>query len=169
RADMNQRFEAMDQRFEALLAEMDRRFELTERHFESIERRLDIVDAGLGTLGYRSGIALERTLLNVFRRALELRGIEVEKVEKIGLRDERGEFYSPGAKVEYDLYVHDGDHLLFEIKYHVTEEDLENFLLKAKFFEQKRGVRSQKIVIALEIDEYVKRLCTDRGIEVITR
>ncbi|MFQ6126959.1 MAG: DUF3782 domain-containing protein [Candidatus Heimdallarchaeota archaeon] len=187
RVDMNRRFEATDKRFEAtdkrleelrvdmnrrfeeLLGQMNRRFEAWERYFESIERRLDIIDAGLGALGHRSGIALERTILNVFRRALELRGIDVDKVEKMGIRDDRGDLYHPGAKIEYDLYVHDEEHILFEIKYRITEQDLENFLVKTKFFEQKKGIRPQKVVITLEIEEYVKRLCADRGIEVITR
>jgi len=157
----DKRFEASDKRFEELLAQMDRRFE------EAKQERL-VIQAGLGALGWRSGIALERTILNVFRRVLELRGIDVDKVEKVGIRDELGEFYSPGAKVEYDLYVHNGEHILFEIKYHVKAADIENFLRKAKFFEQKKKVRTKKTVIALEIDEQVKQLCGDRGVEVIT-
>ena len=182
RADTNKRFEASDKRFEELLTRMDRSFAAAEKHREALKREhlelerghLELerehmkLKAAIGSLERRSGIALERTILSLFRQALKHRGIDVEKVEKIGIRDEHGELFRAGAKVEYDLYIHNGGHILFEIKYHVTEQEIDVFIAKAKFFEQQKGISPKKVVLTLEIDEHVKRICEDHEIEVIT-
>jgi hypothetical protein len=89
-------------------------------------------------------------------------------VEKKGVYDELGECYHPGAKVQVDMYAHDGEHVLFEIKYTADEEDVEVFFRKTQFIEKKLGIKAQKTLIAIDIDEQTLKLCEKLGISVIT-
>ena len=109
------------------------------RRFEDASRERLELKAGIGTLGWRSGIALERTILKIFRRALELQGIDVNHVEKVGIRDEQGDLFRPGTKVEFDLYIHNDEHFLFEIKYHVTKQDIDLFIAKNGLLRSEEG------------------------------
>jgi len=105
---IDKRFEEMDRRFEAMQRTMQERFEEMDRRFEEVYRRFDYVDqriwrveAGVGALGARSGLRLERTILRIFREVLKARGVDVSAVEKLVLRDDEGIVFGKGI---YDGY-----------------------------------------------------------------
>ncbi|MHA1603225.1 MAG: DUF3782 domain-containing protein, partial [Candidatus Freyarchaeota archaeon] len=100
---VDRRFEEMDRRFEAMQRTMQERFEAIDRRFEEVYRRFDYVDqriwrveAGVGALGARSGLRLERTILRIFREVLKARGVDVSAVEKLVLRDDEGIVFGKG-------------------------------------------------------------------------
>ncbi len=103
------------------------------------------------------------------KEGLEARNIDIKKVEKVAIRDLEGELYPQGAKVHYKIYANNKKQILLEIKDCVYEEDVNDFLAKARFFEKKKNVKTQKIIIALNIDDKAKQLCEKLGIETITQ
>ena len=140
RQDMNRRFEAVDRRFEAV----DRRFEAVDRRFEAVieelrnhSRQLRDVNIHLSALGGRVGYGLEDMVKAVVE---EIAGHTFPVAERLLLRDETGEVFGvAGAEVEFDLYVHNGEAYLVEVKSHLKPSDVLSFHQKVQFARQKLG------------------------------
>ncbi|MHA1448984.1 MAG: DUF3782 domain-containing protein [Candidatus Hodarchaeales archaeon] len=175
-ASMNKRFEAVDKRFEAvdkrfeeLIASMNKRFEAVDKRFVFVINELKEVKVALGSLGGRSGINLEKTILEILREVLVKRNIDVSRIESRKIKDWDGEIFQRGTPVQLDVLGEDGDRVFIEIKFHVTTEDVMLFDKKSEFLAKKIGEPSQRLMIALEIDDNAKDLAEDYGMVVITK
>ncbi|MEX2722117.1 MAG: hypothetical protein Q6362_012005 [Candidatus Wukongarchaeota archaeon] len=104
----------------------------------------------------------------IFNEALQAKNIDIKKVETVIIKDREGELYHPGCEVHYEVYAQSGKHVLFEIKNYVYEEDVNDFFSKSLFYEKKKKVKTQKVMVTWHIDEKTKQLCKKLGIEVIT-
>ena len=70
---------------------------------------------------------------------MELRGIDVSKVEKRTFRDVEGKIWHPGAKVEFNMYLHDREHILVEVRFKPDSDDLRVIESKVKFMKEVQG------------------------------
>ncbi len=165
RADMNQRFEAMDRRFEAV----DRRFEAiletlrehTQQLREQAQQLRDLT-IHLSSLGGRVGYGLESLVKSVVE---EFAGPTFPSAERLVLWDEAGEVFGiPKAEVEFDLYVHNGKDYLVEVKSHLKVTDVQSFYRKVKFAEGKMGRSFIPLLIALSMDPKAEPQMQELGI-----
>ncbi len=164
----SQRFEAVDRRFEELIDSMNRKFEAVDKRFEILITEIRILKVAVGTLGDREGKAFEKTIKEILKESIQKKFIDIEKIEKLRVRDEEGEIVLPNQRVELDIFASNGRKILMEVKFHMTVEKLVNFYKKAQFIEKKKGFKADKLIIAIEIDENALDLAEDLGIDVIT-
>jgi hypothetical protein len=177
RQDMNRRFEAVDRRFEAV----DRRFEAVDRRFEAVDRRFEAVieelrdhsrqlrdiNIHLSALGGRVGYGLENMVKAVVE---EFAGHTFPAAERLLLRDETGEVFGvAGAEVEFDLYVHNGEAYLVEVKSHLKPSDVLSFHQKVQFARKKLGREVIPLILALSMDAKAEESMRSLGIRYRVR
>jgi hypothetical protein len=170
RQDMNSRFEAVDRRFEAV----DRRFEAVDRRFEAVieelrdhSRQLRDVNIHLSALGGPVGYGLENMVKAVVE---EFAGHTFPAAERLLLRDETGEVFGvAGAEVEFDLYVHNGEAYLVEVKSHLKPSDVLSFYQKVQFARKKLGREVIPLILALSMDAKAEESMRSLGIRYRVR
>ena len=87
--ELNKRWEENSRRWE----EARKRFEAIEAELARLSKAVAEIGVVLGSIGRRWGRDLERAVLEVYRHALEERGIEPGKVEKFVYVDSEGKYY----------------------------------------------------------------------------
>jgi hypothetical protein len=111
---------------------------------------------------------LERTVLELYRHALEERGVEPGKVERFVYTDVDGRFYRRGARVEVDVYIHDERMYLVEVKSHAELDHVEWFYDKAQIVEKILERRAEKLIlVAVNIDKEALERARELGIDVV--
>ena len=151
-----------------LLEEHSKLLERHERRLEELTRAVGEVKVAIGSLGRRWGGDLERTVLELYRHALEERGVEPGKVEKFIYTDIEGRFYRRGARIEVDVYIHDGKMYLVEVKSHAELDDVEWFYEKAGIVERILGRKAEKlIIVAVNIDKEALQRAQELGIDAV--
>jgi hypothetical protein len=181
RRDMNARFEAADRRFEAMQHDMNTRFEAVDRRFEAVDRRFEAIieelrshgrqlrelNIHLSALGGRVGHGLEDMVKAVVE---EFAGHTFPFAEHLVLRDETGEVFGvAGAEVEFDLYAHNGEAYLVEIKSHLKTSDVLSFHQKAEFARKKLGREIIPLLLALSMDTSAETVLRTLGIRYRVR
>jgi hypothetical protein len=163
RQDMNRRFEAVDRRFEAV----DRRFETVIEELRDHSRQLRDVNIHLSALGGRVGYGLENMVKAVVE---ECAGHTFPVAERLLLRDETGEVFGvTGAEVEFDLYVHNGEAYLVEVKSHLKPSDVLSFHQKVQFARKKLGREVIPLILALSMDAKAEESMRSLGIRYRVR
>ena len=138
------------------------------KRLEELTKAVGELKVAVGSLERRWGRDLERTVLELYRHALEKRGIEAGKVEKFVYTDVDGRFYRRGARIEVDVYIHDEKMYLIEVKPHAELEDVEWFYGKAEIVEKILGRKAEKLVIvAVNVDREALERAKELGIEVV--
>ncbi|HLI46977.1 MAG TPA: DUF3782 domain-containing protein [Geobacterales bacterium] len=122
----------------------------------------------MGSIGERWGIDLERTILKIYEDILEKEGIKAEKIEKFTYKDKEGKYVPKGVKIEIDIYVHNKDIYFIEVTAHCREEDIYNFIQKAKIVEKIINRKASRLIfIAVNIDIEALEKAKEFGIETI--
>jgi len=170
---MNKRFEAMDQRFETLTKDMNQRFEKIDQKFEVISenmvRGFDKMHVIITSFGARAGVRLEKTIVNLAKKSLEFRNINVSKIEYNKQIIDDGSYMEKGFKTHVDMYAHNSEVIFFDIKYQYSRRDMFDFIKRINIAEKYLKVKSSKrIIIALEISDEVIQESERRGLNVIT-
>jgi Uncharacterized conserved protein containing a coiled-coil domain, COG5493 len=156
------------QQHSKLLEEHSKLLERYEKRLEELARAVGEVKVAVGSLGRRWGRDLERTVLELYRHALEERGVEPGRVEKFVYTDVDGKFYRWGARIEVDVYIHDGGMYLVEVKSHAELDDVEWFYEKAGIVEKILGRKAAKlIIVAVNIDKEALQRAQELGIEAV--
>ncbi len=156
------------QQHSKLLEEHSKLLERHEKRLEELARAVGELKVAVGSLGRRWGRDLERTVLELYRHALEERGVEPGRVEKFVYTDVDGRFYRRGARIEVDVYIHDGAMYLVEVKSHAELDDVEWFYEKAGIVEKILGRKAAKlIIVAVDIDKEALQRAQELGIDVI--
>ena len=144
---------------------------LLEEHskrLEELTRAVGELKVAMGSLGRRWGRDLERTVLELYRHALEERGVEPGKVERFVYTDVDGRFYRRGARVEVDVYIHDERMYLVEVKSHAELDHVEWFYDKAQIVEKILERRAEKLIlVAVNIDKEALERARELGIDVV--
>ena len=169
RVDTNRRFEAVDRRFEEMREDMNHRFEEVYRGFDKMDRDFkdlkDWVGIVVGGFQRRAGKSLEDAVAGTLRIALD-RDVKPENITmRKKMRDDDGLIGRAGREYEIDLYITDGECLIFEIKSYAEDDDIENFNDKAELAIKKLGLKkAKKALITLEKRTSVVKLCDKYGI-----
>jgi hypothetical protein len=100
-------------------------FKAIEEMRKTYDERLKRLEVTMGYLGGRWGRDLEKVVLELFKEALERRGVEAVKVEKLVLKTDVG-------VVEVNVYIHDGRGYLIEVKAVAYGDDVGWFAWRAK-------------------------------------
>ncbi len=150
-------FEAMFKAVEELRVAIE---EMRKTHDERLKR----LEVTVGHLGGRWGRDLEKMVLELFREALERRGVEAERVEKLVLKTDVG-------VVEVDVYIHDGRGYLIEVKAVAYGDDVGWFAWRAKLAAEELARQGKKverlILVAVHIDKEALEKARQLGIDVI--
>jgi len=139
-------------------------FKAIEEMRKTYDERLKRLEVTMGHLGGRWGRDLEKVVLELFKEALERRGVEAEKVEKLVLKTDVG-------VVEVGVYIHDGRGYLIEVKAVADSDDVAWFAWRAKLAAEKlarQGKRVERLIlVAVHIDKEALEKARQLGIDVI--
>ncbi|AET34064.1 PD-(D/E)XK nuclease family protein [Pyrobaculum ferrireducens] len=164
-------FQETNKRIEELgktVAELAKRVEEHGRRLDELTKAVAELKVAMGSLGRRWGRDLERTVLEIYRDALEKRGVEPGRVEKFVYTDVDGRYLKPGARIEVDVYIHDGRTYLLEVKSHAELEDVEWFAQKAGAVEKILGRKADRlIIVAVNIDKEALERAAQLGIDAV--
>ncbi|MHC1591931.1 MAG: DUF3782 domain-containing protein [Candidatus Helarchaeales archaeon] len=170
--NMNKRFEESDQRLKELIDTMNKRFEESDKRFNELVEKMNVgfmkLEAAIGSLGYRSGIRLERTILKLLQKTLEHRNIDINKIERIELFDKNGEVFTKNYRTDIDVLIKNGFHFLMEVKYKADNRDVFHFLKVAELYARNFRRPNKLILLTLDIDPLTQEYAENENIEVIT-
>jgi len=148
--------------------------EENKRIWESIEKmnktmrsefkRLEIM---ITSFTSRAGHHVERTIMNLYKKALELHGIKPSKVMHGYVEDKYGVF-AKGRKFEVDFYETNDYIYIFEIKNHADEGAIEQLEIREKIFSTLYNKPIKKFIIANSIEKELKEKAESLGITVIS-
>ena len=171
-----ERLKKHDEKFDELLEEihklreeftiMSREMRELREEFVQLSRRVEVT---IGSMGRRWGMDLERTVLKIFRKVLEERGIEPGKVEKFKFRDIDGRITGvKGRTVDVDVLVRDEKVYVIEVKSRTELEHVEMLPEKSKTVERvlRRAVDGM-FIVTTNIDREAYERAKELGIEVI--
>ena len=167
----NKRWEEAYKRFEAIekkLLEHDEKFESVNKELKRLSKAVAELQLIVGSMGRRWGRDLEKMVLEIYRYALEERGIEPGKVEKFKYVDREGRYLGKGAVIEVDIYIHDDKVYLLEVKSRTELEDVEWFSRKVKIVEEIIGRKAEKyIIVTVHIDDDALMRAIELGLDVV--
>jgi Protein of unknown function (DUF1626). len=159
----NKALEGLLKSVEELRKAVDEMRKTYDERLKSHEEQLKRIEVALGSIG--RGRDLEKMALEIFREALERRGIEPGKVERLTLED--GE----GVRLEIDVYIHDGRAYLIEVKSRAELAHVEWFSQRAKLAAEalaKQGKKVERLIlVAVHVDEEALERARQLGIDVI--
>ncbi len=171
------RWEEMERRWRELKEESDRRWEewhqtwkefLEKRYsmdFKRLDRRLETV---LGSIGSRWGLKTEGAFRNAIVGILREYVPDVQ-VQRLRLRDEKGEVFHEGAEVEMDLFIHNGRWILGEIKASLDADQVRLFVRKARWVQKQLGREVDRLmIIAPMADKRAREVARALGVTVYT-
>jgi len=138
--------------------------EVLEEHSRSLAR----LEVTVGRFTSRTGIDMEKMILNIYRDVLEQEGIGIWKVEKLRLKDVDGRYLRRGARLEIDIYAHDDKVYFIEVKSLVEVNDVEWFNLRCDIFEKILGRRpDRRIIVCINIFSDALERAQELGMHVI--
>ena len=176
-AEHSRRFEEHDRKFDEILGrleEHDRKFneilgrlEEHDRRFEEQARMLNGLDLKIEALGSRWGIFSEQAFREGMKSIVEQYfGGEVERWIT---DDEEGIVFGHPSKVEVDLIVKDGEHILIEIKSSIRKSDVSELSREGILYEKVKGVKPKLAIISPFVEPDAKEEAEFHGIPVFTR
>ncbi len=161
--EMDKRFEKVDQRFE----KVDQRFEKMDQKWSTMFREVLWMRKGLASLGNRSGHKTEKIILSFWREILQNRfGVDIDGITELVLLEQVGARKTP-VEIQFDMYAPGDPPHLFELKFHPSRDDINNFVAKAAKFEKAKGQVPELVLIGQEIPPAVKRYAENLGIHVL--
>jgi hypothetical protein len=159
----NKSLEGLLKSVEELRKAVDEMRKTYDERLKSHEEQLKKIEVTLGSIG--RGRDLEKMVLEIFKEALERRGVEPGRVEKLTLGDEEG------VRLEIDVYIHDGKAYLIEVKSRAELAHVEWFSQKAKLAAEalaKQGKKVERLIlVAVHVDEEALERARQLGIDVI--
>jgi len=152
-----------------VLEEHSKRIEELSKRIEELVKAVGELKVSVGSMGRRMGLDLERAILNVYKDALIGLGIrDVNEIEKFTYRDLDGKFFERGAKIEIDVYAHDQEAYLIEVKSMLEEGDVDWFNEKCKAVSELIGKRvARKIIVAVNATREALARAGELGVDVV--
>jgi len=172
------RLDEHDKRLSEITEILRRHEEILKRHEEILSghgktlnelvKAVGELKVAMGSLDRRWGVDLEKTILKIYKDALESRGIEPGKVEKFIYTDVDGKYYRQGARLEIDVYIHDDKVYLIEVKSHAELDDVEWLFDKAAIVGKILGRKIERVMlVAVNVDKEAFERANQLGIDVI--
>ncbi len=163
------------QRLEERFAQLEERQQRLEERFAELmegQRRLEKSVEGLkrsvGALGRRLGIRMEGLIREIYRDLLEEHGIKPLSVQKLQYVDVDGRYIARGAVIEVDIYVHDDELWLLEVKAYAEPDDVLWFHEKTRVAERILGKSAtRRMLLAIEATKDAKEVASKLGVELL--
>jgi len=169
--EINKRLEEHSRILEEHTKILEEHSRMLEEHSKLLTKLVEEVASlkvMIGGFTSRGGIQMERMVLNIFRRTLlEMKGIDIEKIEKKGFRDDSGKLLKPGQKVDIDVYISDKAKYAIEVKSFVEDEDIDWIVAKKKIIEENYKLNAKWMIVTPAITEEAYTKAKESEIEVI--
>jgi len=151
------------------LEEHSRRIEELSLRMEGLVKAVGELKVAVGSIGRRMGLDLERAIFSVYKDVLLGLGVrDVDRIERFTYEDSEGRFFARGAKVEVDVYAHDEEAYLIEVKSLLEEEDVDWFSQKCKVASEMIGRKvRRRIIVAVNATKESLKRAEELGIDVI--
>jgi len=148
------------------LMEHDMKFDQIDKSIKSLEKRVEVT---IGSIGKRWGEDLERTTMEIFREALEKRGIELGKISKFKFKDKDGSYTGrEGEVIDVDILIKDEKLYIIEVKSHAELDHVERLIDKVPVVEKVLNRKAEKVyLIAVNINDDAFERAEEEKIEVI--
>jgi len=115
----------------------------------------------------RAGKGIEKTMLRLYRKSLELHGVDPKKVVHAMITDEEG-VIEKGKTFEVDFYETNDHVYVFEIKNFADKGTYDQIIVRKKLFSSKyKDKKIEIFVVANYVDKKVKRRLEEEGVEII--
>jgi hypothetical protein len=151
-----------------ILEELEKRLAKLEASASRLETTTARLEVTVGRFTSRTGIDMEKMILNIYRDVLEQEGIGIWKVEKLRLKDVDGRYLRRGARLEIDIYAHDDKVYFIDVKSLVEVNDVEWFNLRCDIFEKILGRRPERrIIVCINIFSDALERAQELGMHVI--
>ncbi|AHC52039.1 hypothetical protein SUSAZ_08990 [Sulfolobus acidocaldarius SUSAZ] len=121
----------------------------------------------IGSFTNRAGKGLEKTIMMVYKEALELHGIDPEKVKHGNIVDTIG-VIDKGRIFEVDFYETNDYVYVFEIKNFADEGALEQMVVRKKLIPQLFNKPVKLFLVANYVDKKVKEELEKEGVTIIS-
>ncbi|WP_062368145.1 hypothetical protein, partial [Sulfolobus acidocaldarius] len=121
----------------------------------------------IGSFTNRAGKGLEKTIMMVYKEALELHGIDPNKVKHGNIVDTLG-IIDKGRIFEVDFYETNDYVYVFEIKNFADEGALEQMLVRKKLVPQLFNKPVKLFLVANYVDKKVKEELEKEGVTIIS-
>ncbi len=118
----------------------------------------------MDALGARWGIKSERAFRNGIKGILESR-FNVKVIKWI-VNDETGLVFGEPTTVDVGVVIRNGEHIMVEIKAHVSKSDVATLLRKAELYKKKEGVKPKLVMISPFVDERAYAFAIKKGISI---
>lgn len=170
--DIARIIEHSDRRFEAMQEQMDKRFgtliEQMNKGFEIARKDRMQIDAKIDSIGRRSGLNLENTVLYLLQDKLIQENIKGSEIKKEFLFDKKGIVFWENYNSDIDVLIQDSKIILIEVKYYADNQDGYHLLKNAELFNhQFKKKYDELMLICLEINKINLEQIEKQGIKVI--
>jgi hypothetical protein len=120
----------------------------------------------IGSFTSRAGKGLEKTILNIYKKALKLHHIDISKIRHGNVVDEMG-LIEKGKSFEIDFYETNDHVYIFEVKNFADEGVIEQILIRRKLLEAKFMKPVKAFVVANYVEREIKDILEKEGVEII--
>ncbi len=170
--DILERFEEYDKKFNEVINELREHRKILNEHTRILgnhTKRFEEHDKGFNEIIIGWGEDLERTAMEIFREALEKRGIEPGKVSKFKFKDKDGSYTGrKGEVIDVDILIEDEKLYIIEVKSHAELDHVERLIDKVPVVEKVLNRKAEKVyLIAVNINDDAFERAEEEKIEVI--
>ena len=120
----------------------------------------------IGSFTSRAGKGLEKTILNIYKKALKLHHIDTTKIKHGSIVDELG-LIEKGRSFEIDFYETNDYVYVFEVKNFADEAVVDQIIIRKKLLEAKYKKPVKAFVVANYVEKEVKQALEKEGAEII--
>jgi len=148
-----------------------------KKHGEAIEalqkavlrlgREVKKLSVEVGSFTNRAGKGMEKVMLKLYKKALELHGVDPRRVVHGFITDDEG-VIEKGKVFEVDFYETNDYVYVFEIKNLADKGAYDQIIIRKKLFSTKYKNKEIKIfLVANFVDKNVKKKLEEEGVEII--
>ena len=148
-----------------------------KKHGEAIEalqravlrlgREVKKLSVEVGSFTNRAGKGMEKAMLKLYKKALELHGVDPRRVVHGFITDDEG-VIEKGKVFEVDFYETNDYVYVFEIKNLADKGAYDQIIIRKKLFSTKYKNKKIKIfLVANFVDKNVKKKLEEEGVEII--
>ncbi len=99
----------------------------------------------------------------------EFTGLGPLRAERLVLRDDAGEVFGVrGQQVEFDAFLHDGEHILVEVKAFAEREDVLVFRRKVEFAARHLNQPLRAVLVAPFAHPRAVEAARELGVQIVT-
>lgn len=161
KSDIERVIEQSDKRFETLILQIN-------KEFSEVKNEIKKIQVAVGSIGDRSGKALEDTIIELLSDKIIQENIQASKIHKKYLKDEEGVIFTKNYTTDIDVLIENDKIILIDIKYHTDNRKIFNFLKRAELYSLIKKPYNKLITISLEIEKKYLEYAAEQGIKVIT-